>query len=73
MEVLLSRCKKVLKDKGLAEELLPTCAGFFFGSTTYDEDYFEDVKEVRDYVKNILLPKFEKLKEGEQIFFETWY
>ena len=37
-------CDKVLDDNSLAEELLPTRSGFFFGSTDYDEWYFEDIK-----------------------------
>lgn len=72
-EVLLSRCKQVLKNHNLAEKLLPTMDGFFFGCTSYDESYFDDVKKVRDYVKNELLPKFDELEEGEKIYFETWY
>ena len=48
-------------------------SGFFFGSTEYNEYYFEDVKEVRDYIKNTLLPKFKELGQEEEIFFETWY
>lgn len=72
-EVLLSRCNQVLKDHSLASELLPTMSGFFFGSTEYDKYYFEDVKEVRDYIKNALLPKFEELESEEDIFFETCY
>lgn len=72
-EVLLSRCKQVLKKHELAEELLPTTEGFFFGSTDYDDNYFEDVKAVRDYIKNDLLPKFDELQDGEKIYFETWY
>lgn len=72
-EELLSRCDKVLNDHSLAETLLPTMEGFFFGSTDYDEYYFEDVEEVRDYVKNTLLPQFDKLESNEAIFFETWY
>lgn len=73
IEVLLSRCKQVLKNHDLAEELLPTMEGFFFGSTDYDEAYFDDVKRVRDYIKNDLLPKFDELQENETIYFETWY
>lgn len=72
-EVLLSRCNQVLKDHSKASELLPTMSGFFFGSTEYNEYYFKDVKEVRDYVKDTLLPKFKELDSGEEIFFETWY
>ena len=72
-EVLLSRCNQVLKDHSKASELLPTMDGFLFGSIEYNEYYFNDVKEVRDYIKNTLLPEFEKLGSEEEIFFETWY
>ena len=34
-----------MADNSKAEELLPTCSGFFFGSTDYDEYYFEDLKD----------------------------
>lgn len=36
-------CKKVLDDNSLAEELLPTASGFFFGGVEYDKYYFESV------------------------------
>lgn len=36
---LKSVCKKVLDDPDLAEKLLPTISGFFFGSTEYDRWY----------------------------------
>lgn len=72
-EELLSRCKQVLEDHSLAETLLPTMSGFFFGSTEYDEYYFENVQEVYDYVENVLLPAFDDLIDGESIYFETWY
>lgn len=73
VEVLLSRCKQVLKKHSLAEELLPTTEELFFGNTNYDEAYFDDVKAVRDYVKNTLLPQFDELKEDEKIYFEILY
>lgn len=40
---LLELCKKVKSDSTLAEALLPSASGFFFGSTEYDEWYFNDV------------------------------
>lgn len=54
VEDLIEICEEVLdhhandKDNGVdfAEANLPTCSGFFFGSTEYDEYYFEDVKAV---------------------------
>ena len=38
---------KVFKEEDLevAKQLLPTQEGFFFGSTQYDEYYFEDIKK----------------------------
>ncbi len=40
---LLELCKKVKSDSTLAEALLPSASGFFFGSTEYDEWYFNDI------------------------------
>lgn len=37
-------CKEVLANHEKAPELLPTQSGFFFGSTGYDEWYFEDLE-----------------------------
>ena len=34
---------QVLADSTLAEEFLPTQSGFFFGSTNYDEYYWQDL------------------------------
>lgn len=31
------------KSQSLCDELLPTCEGFFFGGTNYDEFYFDDL------------------------------
>lgn len=73
VQILLSRCEQVLKDHSKAEELLPTMSGFFFGSTEYDDWYFEDVKAVKEYIETQLLPKFNELSESEDIYFETWY
>ena len=45
---LLDRCKEVLDNHELAQELLPVQEGFFFGSYDYDEYYFDDVKKVQE-------------------------
>jgi len=37
-------CNAVLQDASLAEELLPTTPGFFFGSMDYDEKYFNELR-----------------------------
>lgn len=73
IEELLRRCEKVLVSHSLAESLLPTMSGFFFGSTEYNDKYFDDVKAVKEYIENTLLPKFDKLDSNESIYFETWY
>jgi hypothetical protein len=53
---LVKLCKKVLKNKELAEELLPTQEGFFFGNTNYDEYYYQDlidtIKQLKDVNKD---------------------
>lgn len=51
---LIDRCEKVLNDHSLAEQLLPTRAGFFFGSTEYDEWYYQDVKDCLKQMKKVL-------------------
>jgi hypothetical protein len=56
VETIISHCKEVLADHSLAEKLLPTQAGFFFGSTDYNEWYFKDVEYV--------LEQFTKYLEG---------
>lgn len=35
----------VFTDTSLAEELLPTQSGFFFGGTEYDDSYYQDIVE----------------------------
>ena len=45
---------KVVIDPSVAEELLPTCSGFFFGSTSYDEYYVESIRETIEMINVIL-------------------
>lgn len=47
---LIHDCEYVLTHKDEASTILPTMDGFFFGSTEYDEDYYNDV----EYVKSTL-------------------
>ncbi len=54
LKELLELCKQVQTDHSLAEELLPTQSGFFFGSTEYDEDYFADIKYTIEELEKIL-------------------
>jgi len=54
LERLSETCKAVLADNSLAEKLLPTGAGFFFGGTEYDEWYFEGLKNTVAQIKEAL-------------------
>lgn len=57
IESLFDACALVLErrdEDGFAEQVLPTRAGFFFGSTDYDEWYYEDVKLCYEQMKIIL-------------------
>ena len=72
LEKLLDTCKKVLADHSLAETLLPTTSGFFFGSTEYDEDYFREIERTVEIIEPVL--KFAKHKlEIEDYVWEVYY
>ena len=51
---LWATCVAVLEEKTLAVELLPTENGFFFGSTDYDDWYWEDVSATKAMCERIL-------------------
>lgn len=44
LEELRDVCRRVLADPSLADELLPTARGFFFGTTDYDEWYMDSLR-----------------------------
>lgn len=50
---LVDLCKQVLADHSKAQELLPSQEGFFFGSTDYDEWYYQDLQKTVDMLKDI--------------------
>ena len=54
LEELLELCKKVNADNSLAEELLPSASGFFFGGTGYDEWYFNDINHTIEIIEECL-------------------
>lgn len=63
VEDLVNICKQVLKEKSKAKTLLPNIEGFFFGSTEYDEMYFDNVKLVLQRFQYLLKTfNFEKDK-----------
>ena len=54
LQNLLDICNEVMEDRSKAEKLLPTQSGFFFGSTAYDEWYFEDIELTIKQLTSIL-------------------
>lgn len=69
---LISRCEEVLDNHILADKLLPTTEGFFFGNTEYNEYYYEAIKDCLTKCLEIL-PEFDTLESGEYIVFQIWY
>ena len=45
---------QVVEDKSIAQELLPTRSGFFFGSTEYDQYYIEDIQSTINQIMPII-------------------
>ena len=50
-------CNEVLINCNLAEQLLPTQSGFFFGNTNYDEWYYNDLVETVRIIDEIIKTK----------------
>lgn len=60
----------VLQDHTRAEEILPTCAGFFFGDTEYNHYYYEELFDT--YLKLGKLIK-ELRNDGSEIYYMCWF
>ena len=45
---------KVMQNSEIAEELLPTQSGFFFGGTDYDEYYMNDIDNTIKIIEDLL-------------------
>ena len=67
LEELLGVCKQVLENHELAEQLLPTQSGFFFGSTEYNEYYFKSV----EYTVKLIEEIFEEDPEFKNEYYYT--
>ena len=68
LEELMHLCNYVLKDREKAEELLPTQDGFFFGSTEYDQHYFDSLYETADAIQKAL----REHPDDEYIYQSSW-
>ena len=54
LTTLRDLCDKALNDPQQAPELLPAQEGFFFGSTDYDQWYFEDLRSTIKQIDRVL-------------------
>lgn len=54
LQELQTTCEEVIADHSLAETLLPTSSGFFYGSDEYDDYYFENLAFTLDLISKAL-------------------
>lgn len=75
LEKLLEDCKQVLNDHSLAPTVLPTQSGFFFGSTEYDEYYFEDLQDTIKILEPVIefMHNVEAKKATDGIYYSVIY
>lgn len=71
---LLETCKEVLKDKDRASKLLPTTSGFFFGTTDYDPQYFDDVQNTVNIIESLFEPDLDggSYLKGDIYYHSSW-
>ena len=70
LEELLATCKKVKEDHSIAEKLLPTMDGFFFGDTKYSQSYFHDIDITIEQITKLLEETdFDK----EELYYSAWW
>lgn len=58
---------KVMTNPEIAEELLPTESGFFFGGVDYDQYYYQDILDTIDILENCL-----KEEDGDFYYQSSW-
>jgi len=67
LKTLLDLCEKVKADHSLAEELLPSASGFFFGGTDYDEWYYNGIDNTIEILKEAL-----EDERGDYYYSSSW-
>ena len=67
LETLLDLCQKVKADNSLAESLLPSASGFFFGGTEYDEWYFNGIDNTIEILEEAL-----EDERGDYYYSSSW-
>lgn len=54
LKELLQLCREIMDHNELAPDMLPVTSGFFFGSTEYDEWYFQDIEDTIKILEEVL-------------------
>jgi len=70
LKELRDTIRKVLKNHELAEELLPTQVGFFFGGEAYDDYYFSELERTEKVLSEII--KDQRHFGGEVYYQSSW-
>jgi hypothetical protein len=68
---LLRLCSLTLDDHSLADKLLPSQEGFFFGNTDYSKWYFEDIQNTKEILEKILSTPDDK-DFGDYYYSASW-
>jgi hypothetical protein len=55
LKELLNLCKRVKADHSLADELLPSEGGFFFGETDYGEWYYQNIDDTIKIIEDVIV------------------
>ncbi len=66
---LLARIDAVLSDHVLAEEILPTQLGSFFGRTEYDDLYFRDLQDAKERLEEDV----KSMNDNDTAQFWSWW
>lgn len=63
---------KVIEDATICKKLLPTCSGFFFGSTDYDEYYVQDLERTIAQLEEVIKDAEEGDKDVCFEYYASW-
>jgi len=63
---------QVVEDATICKKLLPTCSGFFFGSTDYDEYYVEYLTDTIAQLEGVIKDAEESDKDVWFEYYASW-
>jgi hypothetical protein len=72
LKELIGICKRVIEHPELAPQLLPTQEGFFFGSTDYNEYYYQHCQDTIDQLSRWDLDEDENNYEISYYYESSW-